>query len=115
VEQSEIDKPLVRLAMQGKYRKPGGKGIKGTKRYKGWKIEEYETGRGTHVLENRKGKKDMLVSLETPHWTAMVRQRIIVRMGQQTALRSWALNVVNELPDVANCHWATSVLGSPYP
>jgi hypothetical protein len=30
--------------MQGKYREPGGKGIKGTKRYKGWKTEEYEIG-----------------------------------------------------------------------
>lgn len=43
----------------------------------------------------------------------MVRQRIIVRplpgrMGQQqTAVRSWALNVINELPDDAHCHWAT--------
>lgn len=49
----------------------------------------------------------------------MVRQRIIVRllcgrMGrQQTALRSWALNVINELPDGANYHWATLFLGSP--
>jgi hypothetical protein len=57
----------------------------------------------------------MLVSLETPHWTATARQRIIVQMGQQTAFRFWALNVINELPDVTNCHWATSVLGSPYP
>lgn len=65
----------------------------------------------------------MLVSLVTQrsHWTIMVRQRIIVRplcgrMGrQQSALRSWALNVTNELPDGVNCYWATSVVGSPSP
>lgn len=68
-------------------------------------------------------KKDMLVSLVTQrsHWIVMVRRRIVVRlicgrMGrQQSALRSWALNVTNELADRANCHWATLVVGSPFP
>lgn len=49
----------------------------------------------------------MLVSLvmRNLYWTVIVRQRIIVRplsgrMGQQSAaVRSWALNVISELPD----------------
>lgn len=81
-----------------------------------------ETGQGTPVLEDQKGKEGYACfsgDTQTPHWTVMVRQRIIVRplpgrMGrQQTAVRSWALNVINELPDEAYCHWATLNLGSP--